>query len=97
MFNQIPPSPENDSSTADLVSWAFGNHDYDQDKQVYVHVDDPKQSISALQARIIVRQLVAGFHAKGLEPGDCVCVYAFSDVRLISFFDRTAVLRVLTC
>lgn len=95
MFNRIPSSPEDDLSTADLVSWTFGNHDYDQDKQVYVHADDHEQSISAFQARTIVRQLGAGFQAKGLELGDCVCVYAFGDVRLASSFGRSFPHRAL--
>ncbi len=80
MSSRHPSKPEDDLSTADLVSWTFGNHDYDRDKKVYFHADDPEQSLSASEARSIVRQLVAGFRANGLEPGDCVCLYAFSDV-----------------
>jgi 4-coumarate--CoA ligase len=81
MSVQDPFNHTDDLSSPDLVSWTFGNHDYDQDKKIYVHADDPEQSVSASQARRIVKELVAGFQAKGLEPGDCVCVYAYSNVR----------------
>ena len=70
-------------SQMDLVSWTFANidnQDYDQDKKVYINPDDPSQSISASEARTMVRKLVAGFKAVGLQPGDCVCVHAFNNV-----------------
>ncbi len=88
MLNHMPSNPHEDLSTGDLVSWTFGSHDYDQDRKVYVHTDSPEESLSAYQARTVVRQLVAGFQAMGLKSGDCVCVYAFSDVRQISSFEH---------
>ena len=64
----------------DLVSWTFGNEDYDQDRKIYIDSDNPNRSITANGARRMVRKLVAGFKAVGLQPGDCVCLHAFNDV-----------------
>ena len=73
-----------DISQMDLVSWTFANldnEDYDPEKKIYVNPDDPSLSISASEARITVRKLIAGFKAVGLQSGDCVCVHAFNNVR----------------
>ena len=67
----------------DLVSWIFGNCDYDQDTKIYIDPERPERSISANEARATVRKFVAGWKAVGLKPGDCVCVHAFNDVRAI--------------
>ena len=64
----------------DLVSWIFGNGDYDQDKEIYIDPEN-RTSISANEARAYVRKFVAGWKAVGLKPGDCVCVHAFNNVR----------------
>ncbi|TEY76477.1 hypothetical protein BOTCAL_0058g00240 [Botryotinia calthae] len=50
-----------DIPTKDLLSWTFDNVPYDQDAMIYIDAADPSRSISASQARIIIRQLVAGF------------------------------------
>ncbi|KAF7913218.1 hypothetical protein EAE99_010840 [Botrytis elliptica] len=52
--------------TKDLLSWTLDNVPYDQDAVIYIDAADPSRSISASQARIIIRQLVAGFHAAGI-------------------------------
>ncbi|KAF7879023.1 hypothetical protein EAF04_000223 [Stromatinia cepivora] len=70
--------------TKDLLSWIFDDIPYDQDAKTYIDANDPSRSISAKQARIIVRKLVAGFHAAGLKKGDCVCLHSFNDVRTLS-------------
>lgn len=77
--------PNDDLDRTDLVSWTFGNQDYDQDKKIYIDADNPERSLSASQARRIVRELVAGFRAAGLKPQECVCVHAFNDVRIVLF------------
>ena len=64
----------------DLVSWTLGNYDYGQDRKIYIDPDHPARSITANGARCIVRKLVSGFKAMGLQPGDCVCLHAFNDV-----------------
>ncbi|CCD54855.1 similar to 4-coumarate-CoA ligase [Botrytis cinerea T4] len=69
-----------DIPTKDLLSWIFDNIPYDQDAMIYIDAADPSRSISASQARIIIRRLVAGFHAAGLKRGDCVCLHSFNDI-----------------
>ena len=85
---------QDDVSQMDLVSWTFANledEDYEQGKKLYINADDPRQSISASEAQIMVRKLVAGFKAVGLRPGDCVCVHAFNNVRTTYFLDRVTI------
>lgn len=65
---------------SDLVSWAFGNQSYDQDRVIYIDAEQPERTITAKQARQKVKQLVAGLKAAGLRKGDCVCIHAFNDV-----------------
>ncbi|KAI9818922.1 MAG: hypothetical protein M1827_007743 [Pycnora praestabilis] len=64
----------------DLLSWTFGNLDYDQDKPIYVDAANPARTLSAREARTVVRKLIAGLKAEGLQPGDCVCIHAFNDI-----------------
>lgn len=87
MSLQDKSSLHEDLARMDLVSWTFGNFDYDQDKQIYTDPDNPQRSLSASEARVMVRKLIAGFKAKGLQPGDCVCVHAFNDVSLSVTFE----------
>lgn len=68
-------------SKMDLVSWIFGNGDYDQDTKIYIDPENRERSISANEARTYVRKFIAGWKAVGLKSGDCVCVHAFNDVR----------------
>ncbi len=77
----ILEDPVEKGSKMDLVSWIFGNRDYDQDTKIYIDPEDSRRSISANEARAYVRKYVAGWKAVGLKPGDCVCVHAFNDVR----------------
>lgn len=49
---------------------------------MYVDVHDPARSISYNQARRLVRQLVAGMKAWGIQRGDCVVIHSFNDVPL---------------
>ena len=41
---------------------------------------DTRRSISLGQARVLIRQLVAGLQNAGLQRGDCVCVHSFNDI-----------------
>ena len=76
----ILEDPVEKGSKMDLVSWIFGNSNYDQDSRLYIDPENSQRSISANEARTIVRKFVAGWKAVGLKPGDCVCVHAFNDV-----------------
>ena len=77
----ILEDPVEKGSKMDLVSWIFGNSNYDQDAKIYIDPENRQRSISANEARTTVRKFVAGWKAVGLKPGDCVCVHAFNDVR----------------
>jgi len=64
----------------DLLSWTFDDSKYDPNKPIYVDAADPTRSISAAQAKLLIRKLAVGFHAVGVRHGDCVCVHAFNDI-----------------
>ncbi|KAJ5296199.1 AMP-dependent synthetase/ligase [Penicillium antarcticum] len=66
--------------TKDLLSYIFDEPPYDQDQPIYIDVHDPSRSISCNQARKLVRQLIAGLRASGLQPGDCVLIHSFNDI-----------------
>ena len=80
MPDQSSDSINCDILGTDIISWTLDNHSYDQDKKIYIDADAPERSLSAHEARSMVRKLIAGFHVAGLQPGDAVCVYAFNDV-----------------
>ncbi|CZR65933.1 related to 4-coumarate--CoA ligase [Phialocephala subalpina] len=69
-----------DISGEDLLSWMFDDRSYDLGKPIYIDASNPARSISARQARSIIRRLVAGFCAAGLEKGDTVCLHSFNDI-----------------
>lgn len=48
--------------------------------KIYVDCANPERSISAKQAFSLIRKLVAGFRAAGLQKGDCVCLHAFNNL-----------------
>ncbi|TKA82652.1 hypothetical protein B0A55_00743 [Friedmanniomyces simplex] len=67
--------------TKDILSWTFDNYKHDWDEPIYIDAFKPDQiSISARQAKRLIRQLVAGFRALGLRKGDCVCAHSFNHV-----------------
>ncbi|GAB1205298.1 hypothetical protein APSETT445_003971 [Aspergillus pseudonomiae] len=50
------------------------------ESQIYNDASDPSRSISYNQARVIVRKLIAGLHAWGVQKGDCVAIHSFNDI-----------------
>ncbi|KAJ5342787.1 AMP-dependent synthetase/ligase [Penicillium brevicompactum] len=66
--------------TKDLLSYIFDNPSYDQDQPIYIDVHNPSRSISCNQARKLIRQLIAGLRAAGLQQGDCVLIHSFNDI-----------------
>jgi len=72
--------------TSDILSWSFDNLDYDWDAPIYIDALDPKNSISARQAHSLIRKLVAGFRALGVQKGDCICINSVNDIHYPIFF-----------
>nr|OQO31797.1 hypothetical protein B0A51_00699 [Rachicladosporium sp. CCFEE 5018] len=66
--------------TKDLLSWTFDDQSYDQDDPIYIDALKPSNNISSRQARKLIRQLVAGFHAAGLQQGDVVNIHSFNSI-----------------
>ncbi|KAF2140159.1 uncharacterized protein K452DRAFT_230476 [Aplosporella prunicola CBS 121167] len=65
----------------DVVSWALGRqYAYDQDKPLLVDATDRTHSLSANEARSLVRRLVCGLLAFGLQKGDAVCIVSHNDI-----------------
>ncbi len=75
-----------DIPNKDILSWTFDDLKYDWDEPIYIDALNPKNSISARQARTLIRQLAAGFRANGLQPGDCFCINSFNDIHYPIFF-----------
>ena len=73
--------------TQDILSWIFDDLSYDWDEPVYIEGLNPKNSISARQARTLIRQLAAGFQAIGVQKGDCFCINSFNDIHYPIFFN----------
>lgn len=59
----------------DLLSFT-ANHLW----QIYIDAHNPTRSISCNQARKLIRQIIAGLRAAGLQKGDCVLIHSFNDV-----------------
>lgn len=73
-------------SNKDILSWTFDDLKYDWDKPIYIDGNDPKRFYSAKTARVLIRQLAAGFKAIGVKEGDCVCIHSFNDICYPLFF-----------
>lgn len=54
--------------------------------QIYIDPANPSNFISCNQARTIVRKLVAGLRAAGVQKGDCVCIHSFNDIYYCMIF-----------
>ncbi|KAJ5815885.1 Orotidine 5'-phosphate decarboxylase [Penicillium robsamsonii] len=59
---------------ADLVSFAFSGPAFDPSKPIYIDARNPLRAFNAIQFRRLVRSLIAGLRARGVERGDCVLV-----------------------
>jgi len=66
----------------DLVSFAFENiNNYDNQKPLYIDADEPSRSLNASQFSLLVRKLISGLQAAGLQQGDCVALHLANNVR----------------
>ena len=64
----------------DIVSFSFGSPPQDPHRSIYHDLANPSRSLSWHQGRSLVRKLVAGFRAAGLQPGDCFSITSFNDI-----------------
>ncbi|KAK5745024.1 hypothetical protein LTR17_001775 [Elasticomyces elasticus] len=73
--------------TKDILSWTFDDYRHDWDEPIYIDAYQPdRTSISARQAKTLIRQLVAGLRALGLQKGDCICIHSLNHVYYPIFF-----------
>ncbi|KAF1841669.1 AMP-binding enzyme [Cucurbitaria berberidis CBS 394.84] len=67
-------------STKDILSWIYDEPVFDQNKHIYIDANDPSNFISAAHAKILIRQLIAGFQHAGLKKGDVVLIHSFNSI-----------------
>jgi 4-coumarate--CoA ligase len=48
--------------------------------QIYIDASNPAHHITAAQAHVLIRQLIAGFKYAGIQTGDVVLVHAFNSI-----------------
>ncbi|PGH28279.1 hypothetical protein AJ80_00170 [Polytolypa hystricis UAMH7299] len=72
----------------DILSFAFDNRPvgYDEQQPIYISADNPSWALTAKQFRVLVRSLIAGFRAHGLQKGDCVLVNLPNNVLYSAIF-----------
>lgn len=57
----------------DLLTFTFcGPTPYNQNQPLFIDAEDPSRSFTGTQFRQLVRTLIAGFKAHGLQKGDAV-------------------------
>ena len=60
----------------DLLTFTFiGPVTYDVQRPLLIDAEDPSRSLNAIQVRSLVRTLIAGLRAHGVQNGDCVLVH----------------------
>ncbi|KAH6644879.1 4-coumarate-CoA ligase-like protein [Boeremia exigua] len=64
----------------DILSWMYDEPQFDHSVPIYIDAYDASNSISAEQANILIRQLIAGFRQAGVREGDTVLVHAFNSI-----------------
>ena len=76
----LPSSGTYKLSHNDVVSFTFDEPTYDTNRPVLIDPTDPSVYYSHESAQKLVRQLIAGLHAAGLQRGDTVCVHSFNSI-----------------
>ncbi|KAF3937645.1 S-dihydroxybenzoyltransferase [Dactylella cylindrospora] len=71
---------KHDIPHVDLLTWLFGNDNYDHNKPIYIDALNPGKSISTNEAKSIVRSMIGGLRSLGVMPGDAVCIHSFNDL-----------------
>lgn len=69
------------SPYTDLLTFAFhGPTQYDGRRPVFIDAEEPSRSLSATQARLLIRTLIAGLRAHRVQSGDCVLLHLGNSV-----------------
>ncbi|KAF2642995.1 putative AMP-binding enzyme [Massarina eburnea CBS 473.64] len=66
--------------TKDILTWQCEGPTYDENKLIYIDAADPSKSISAKEARVLIRKLIAGFRTAGVKKGDAVLIQSFNNI-----------------
>lgn len=78
--------PEIGKIYKDLLTFALNPPvPFDEHKPLYIDAENPTRSLSAGRFRALVRTLIAGLRAHGLQNGDCVLVHMGNHVCVIHF------------
>ncbi|KAF3292468.1 hypothetical protein TWF132_005522 [Orbilia oligospora] len=64
----------------DLLTWLFGNSEYDHNKTIYVDALHPERSMTTLEVESKVKSLIGGLRSIGVKPGHAVCIHSFNDI-----------------
>ncbi|PYI34251.1 acetyl-CoA synthetase-like protein [Aspergillus indologenus CBS 114.80] len=71
----------------DVVSFALDpQEEYEPDLPLFIDAQDPAQSLNREQFSLLVRTLIAGFHAQGLAEGDCVLLHTGNHLLYTALF-----------
>lgn len=64
----------------DLLTWLFGNNEYDHNKTIYCDALHPERSMTTFEVESQVKSLIGGLRGIGVKPGDAVCIHSFNDI-----------------
>ncbi|CAG8212364.1 unnamed protein product [Penicillium salamii] len=82
----IEPDQRLPISERDLLSYIFDEaKTYDPNEPIYVDTKDPTRTVSFNQARTIIRRLITGLRAAGVQVKDCVAIHAFNNIHYSLF------------
>ncbi|KAJ5098544.1 hypothetical protein N7532_005545 [Penicillium argentinense] len=71
----------------DLLTFTFfGPTPYNQNQPLFIDAEDISRSFTAAQLRQLVRTLIAGFKAHGVQPGDCVLLHLGNSILYPALF-----------
>ncbi|KAI9035959.1 acetyl-CoA synthetase-like protein [Aspergillus affinis] len=81
MISSTPPISH------DVVSFALdARADYDPSEALFIDAQYPSRYLNGLQFPLLVRTLIAGLKAHGVEKGDCVVVHTGNNVLYTALF-----------
>lgn len=84
----------------DLLTFAFGGTaSYDQTQPLYIDAENPSCCLNGDEFRSLVRSLIAGLKAAGVQHGDCVLLHLPNSVSLEKYSreTRSAFICFSTC